>query len=140
MKVFQGLYDLLLARQPPGFRALGQFWVTVGLTLGVGIAVLEYLGPPDTVPARAPGANAALSLDRTTASGSEIAETESPRIAATEPVPSSTRLPMLPAPTPDDMGVSRTVTWPVAPGAAESTVKIDVTSSAEAAAQLAVPR
>jgi hypothetical protein len=140
MKEFQGLYDLLLARQPPGLRALGQFWATVGLTLGVGTAVLGYLGPLDTGPVRASSASTAVTLDRTAASRSEIVETESPRIAVIESVPSFTRLPMLPAPMLDDMAVARAVTWPVAPSVAESTVKIDVTSAAEAAAQLVVPR
>jgi hypothetical protein len=97
MKEFQGLYDLLLARQPPGLRALGQFWATVGLTLGVGTAVLGYLGPLDTGPVRASSASTAVTLDRTAASRSEIVETESPRIAVIESVPSFTRLPMLPA-------------------------------------------
>jgi hypothetical protein len=109
----EGLHGLLLARQPPGLRALGWFWAAVGLMLGVSTAVLVYLGPSETVAASISGAGAALVLDRTAASDSEIAEAESLRIAVAAAATPSTRFPMLPEPAPDDMTVAGTASSPV---------------------------
>ena len=103
-----------LARQPPGLRALGRFWGAVGLTLGVGTAVLGYLGPPKTVAILTPDVSTTLALDHAAASKSEIAMAEPSSIAITEAAASSARRSVPPSPAPEK--AAGPMVWPSIPG------------------------
>ena len=114
MVELKDLYGWLLARQPPGLRALGRFWGAVGLTLGVGTAVLGYLGPPKTVAILTPDVSTTLALDHAAASKSEIAMAEPSSIAITEAAASSARRSVPPSPAPEN--TAGPMVWPSIPG------------------------